>query len=638
MKLFYKTMIRCLLAMTAALLLTGNPVHAEGEWYEDYEYTLNPSDGTIQLRNYIGAGGNIVVPGSATIEGVTYRTVLGGDYGKRTFYMKENLTGVEFLSGVSLISNCSGLFSGDKNLTHISFPADFNTSAVTDMSYLFQSCKALESLDLTTFNTSQVRDFTGMFEFCSSLSDIDLSGLDTSNAQSMRSMFEGCNALNALDVTGFQTGNVTDFSSMFSNCRGLKSIDVTGFQTSRAERMNSMFSGCTALETLDVHTFDTSHVTNMDIMFGSCSSLRELDLSNFNTENVVQMAQMFSSCQSLTSLDLSSFRTGNVTTMKGMFTNLLSMTTLDVSNFDTSHVTNTFGMFSGLRNESLDLSGFDMSKVTDMRTMFSNMSNLTTIDLSGFDMSAATMTENMFASCTNLVTIKTPAVKPSISTKIVGNTKFAEKDEAGYYRENRYTDFLDAPASTLIYRVDTYRITFNASGGNGTMDSIDAQCGIPVRLPLCTFTRDGYYFAGWSTTYAATSTAYEDGAEVMDLTRRNQTYNLYARWRRPASFSVTLPAMLKQTVEDGRYYNQTISLNVSFSGNTGDYLRITPTVTDLTDGKGVTIPTQVSISSDTYRNGGGVGTIWVRSLAPMKNLPAGDYHGTLTVTFQSVYN
>ena len=128
MKQLSKAIIRCLFAVAAALLLTGNPVHAEGEWYEDYEYVLNSTNSTIQLKKYNGAGGNIVVPGYATIDGVTYRTLLGGDFTCRTYNLRENLTGIEIQSGTMLTGYCSGLFGGDKHLPYLIFPDDLDTS------------------------------------------------------------------------------------------------------------------------------------------------------------------------------------------------------------------------------------------------------------------------------------------------------------------------------------------------------------------------------------------------------------------------------------------------------------------------------------------------------------------------------
>jgi surface protein len=44
---------------------------------------------------------------------------------------------------------------------------------------MFSRCESLISLDLSGFNTSNVTDMTWMFERCSSLQSLDLSSFDT---------------------------------------------------------------------------------------------------------------------------------------------------------------------------------------------------------------------------------------------------------------------------------------------------------------------------------------------------------------------------------------------------------------------------------------------------------------------------
>ena len=57
------------------------------------------------------------------------------------------------------------------NLTSISF-GNFNTSKVTDMSYMFEDCRSLTSLNLSSFDMSKVTDTTAMLVDCSKLTEI----------------------------------------------------------------------------------------------------------------------------------------------------------------------------------------------------------------------------------------------------------------------------------------------------------------------------------------------------------------------------------------------------------------------------------------------------------------------------------
>ena len=84
---------------------------------------------------------------------------------------------------------------------------DFDTSHVTDMSYMF-SCHSLTDLDLSSFDTSSVRDMSHMF-YAPSLKTVNLSSFDTSNVCDMSRMFELVPAIESVDVSTFDTHKIT---------------------------------------------------------------------------------------------------------------------------------------------------------------------------------------------------------------------------------------------------------------------------------------------------------------------------------------------------------------------------------------------------------------------------------------------
>ena len=63
---------------------------------------------------------------------------------------------------------------------------------------------------------------------------LDLSSFDTSNVTDMSYMF-GSSEAETLDLSSFDTSNVTDMSYMFFNCTVLNELDITGFDTSSVE-------------------------------------------------------------------------------------------------------------------------------------------------------------------------------------------------------------------------------------------------------------------------------------------------------------------------------------------------------------------------------------------------------------------
>lgn len=264
---------------------------------------------------------------------------------------------------------------------------------------MFRGCVALTYLDLSKFDTSNVTDMTFMFEGCKTLTSLDLSNFDTSNVMDMTYMFGYCESLTNLNVSHFNTSNVAKMGGMFSDCHALPTLDVSHFNTSNVTNMASMFRYCVALTTLDVSKFVTSKVTNMWGMFEACG-VTTLNLSHFNTNNVTEMGSMFSLCNALTTLDVSHFNTSNVTNMSNMFEYCSALTNLDVSNFDTSKVTDMGAMFNECCSlNKLDLNNFDTSNVTDMRSMFRNCNTLTCLDISNFDTSNVWYISNMFEGC-----------------------------------------------------------------------------------------------------------------------------------------------------------------------------------------------------------------------------------------------
>ena len=225
-------------------------------------------------------------------------------------------------------SSTNSWFAYCINLQDIEDIRNLNTENVTNMNWMFASCYALTSLDVSKFNTQNVTDMTGMFSGCSALTSLDVSNFNTQDVTNMSSMFQFCMALTSLDLSKFNTENVTSMSWMFADCKALTSLDVSKFNTQNVTKMNGMFTGCHALTSLDVSKFNTQNVTSMINMFSGCWALTSLDLSNFNTKNVTFMYYMFHGCSALTSLDVSNFKTKNVTGMSWMFYGCTSLTTI----------------------------------------------------------------------------------------------------------------------------------------------------------------------------------------------------------------------------------------------------------------------------------------------------------------------
>ena len=370
---------------------------------------------------------------------------------------------------------------GNGTIVHIVFDKSFSTYTPTSLFGFFTSLTKLETITgLEYLNTEKVTDMSYMFNNCSKLTSLDVSKFNTANVTKMNCMFYNCSKLTSLDVTKFNTANVTDMSYMFNFCSALLSLDVTNFNTANVTNMQDMFSGCKALTTIYASSkFVTTKVTNSSGMFKNCEKLKgEEEWTNdkatdktyakieggyfsggiprvkyadgtltfflttketlgeneygiygglgtpdwvFNNANVTKVVfdpafanarptnckEWFQGCVKLTSIEgIEYLNTSQVTDMHNMFYNCFNLQTTDFSGFDTRKVKDMSNMFYNCGSlKSLDISNFNTSEVTDMRHMFYHCIGLKSLDLSHFNTSKVSNMISMFELCFNLSSV-----------------------------------------------------------------------------------------------------------------------------------------------------------------------------------------------------------------------------------------
>lgn len=140
------------------------------------------------------------------------------------------------------------------------------TNSGTSCQYMFYEFKGTE-IDLSNFNTTSVTNMSYMFADCNSLINFDVTKLDTTNVTNMKYMFQNCKAITSLDLSSFNTSKVTDMSNMFIGCNNIESLDLSSFNTTNVTTMYYMFSQCNKLEYLDIRNFDFTNVGNTTGMF-----------------------------------------------------------------------------------------------------------------------------------------------------------------------------------------------------------------------------------------------------------------------------------------------------------------------------------------------------------------------------------
>ena len=355
------------------------------------------------------------------------------------------------------------------NVTQVVFDQSFAGARPTTTYMWFYLMRNLQTITgMEYLNTSEVTNMAHMFNTCSSLTGVDLSGFNTSKVTEMRVMFCNCTGLTSLDLSGFNTSNVTNMFNIFGGCSGLTSLDLSSFNTSNVTNMGRMFYECSRLTTVYVgEDWSTEAVTSSSYMFHNNNNLVGGQGTTYNGSNPKDKAYAHidggpsdpgyfnatgteayavytpenttltfyydteRSSRPGTTYDLNtgnndtgwetdstnanvtrvvfdpSFANARPTTTYSWFYKMENLQTIEGMEYlNTSEVTNMtwmFGYCTGLT--SLDLSSFNTSKVTNMTRMFAYSSGLTSLDLSSFNTPNVTNMTGMFRRCGSLRTI-----------------------------------------------------------------------------------------------------------------------------------------------------------------------------------------------------------------------------------------
>ena len=157
------------------------------EWLEDYSYNYNEDDKSITLEKYCGDASDIVVPGSAVIDG-------------------EEITDIKIKYGIW----------NDTTAVNLKIEKGVSIDGAYD---LFESASNLESIDLSEMDGIPVDEAGYMFYGCSSLKYLDLSGLDFSDCQWYDEILYNCEALETI-ITPAEFGDPVALPAPFVDAEG----------------------------------------------------------------------------------------------------------------------------------------------------------------------------------------------------------------------------------------------------------------------------------------------------------------------------------------------------------------------------------------------------------------------------------
>ena len=179
-------------------------------------------------------------------------------------------------------------------------PIDFNDIDVSNLNSFCDKYKGgifdgtkFKYIDISYWDVSNVTNMSYMFDECKELESIgDISKWDVSNVRFMPFMFSECKKFNQ-DLSEWNVSNVTDMKYMFWECESFNQ-DLSKWNVSSVTNMYSMFEGCKSFNQ-DISSWNVFNVTDMKYMFLNCKSFNQ-NISNWDVSKVNFKTCMFDNC------------------------------------------------------------------------------------------------------------------------------------------------------------------------------------------------------------------------------------------------------------------------------------------------------------------------------------------------------
>ncbi len=223
------------------------------------------------------------------------------------------------------VNNMANMFRNCAVLTIPSNINNWNTSAVTTMTRLFEGAAAFNQ-PIGGWNTSAVTNMSSMFNDATAFNQ-SIGGWNVSAVTNLNLMFGNASAFNQ-PIGNWVTNAVTDMGQMFRNATSFNQ-PIGSWNTSAVTSMNYMFFDATAFNQ-SIGGWNVSAVTNMNLMFGYAASFNQ-SIDGWNISAVNNMNSMFSNA---TSFDKSIGAWGTKLNSSVTLGNLLDNSGLSIANYE----------------------------------------------------------------------------------------------------------------------------------------------------------------------------------------------------------------------------------------------------------------------------------------------------------------
>jgi gliding motility-associated-like protein len=259
------------------------------------------------------------------------------------------------------------MFSGCTSLNSPININSWNTSAVTDMSNMFNGASAFNQ-NIGAWNTSAVTNMSGMFSSANAFNQ-NVGAWNTAAVTNMKDMFNGATSFNQ-NIGAWNVSSVIDMSLMFLGASAFNQ-DIGSWNTAAVTNMNNMFGDASTFNQ-NIGAWNTSAVTDMSGMFSQAYAFNQ-NIGAWNTSAVTNMSSMFNRAFAFNQ-NIGAWNTAAVTNMNGIFLQAIAFNNGgngSIGNWNTSAVTSMNQMFFAASAFNQDIGAWNTGAVVDMYRMFS---------------------------------------------------------------------------------------------------------------------------------------------------------------------------------------------------------------------------------------------------------------------------
>ncbi len=189
----------------------------EEDWYKNWYYVLDTEHDYIILVTYgydedgnkiTDAPTDVVIPKTAEIDGITYRSTL------------LNTASISWHDGAERISSQHSPFHLNTDITSVTIKEPVRSGNILKTLRLFYGCENLVCADITGLYCDRVNEERSRlvdnacqtFYGCRSLESFDFGEMKFDECSNMKEMFCGCESLKSLDLGSWSTGKTTDMT------------------------------------------------------------------------------------------------------------------------------------------------------------------------------------------------------------------------------------------------------------------------------------------------------------------------------------------------------------------------------------------------------------------------------------------